>query len=115
MNDEISALNIELNDLNTSISAKEDEIANKEKELKEKEELLKKRMVALYKGGGTSYLDVLLGSNNYLDMLSSYDVVSEIADADTKLMNQISEENIFRELKERIRRTKNFRSNKKGI
>ena len=92
LSSEISDLEGKLSDLNESISAKEDEITNKEKELKEKEELLKKRMVALYKGGGTSYLDVLLGSNNYLDMLSSYDVVSEIADADTKLMDQISEE-----------------------
>ena len=92
LSSEISDLDGKLSDLNDSISAKEDEITNKEKELKEKEELLKKRMVALYKGGGTSYLDVLLGSNNYLDMLSSYDAVSEIADADTKLLDQIGEE-----------------------
>ncbi len=92
LNNEIAQLQIKLDNLNDSISTKESEIEQKEKELKEKEELLKKRMVALYKGGGTSYLDVLLGSSNYLDMISSLDVVSEIADADTKLMNQMADE-----------------------
>lgn len=92
LNSEISQLQIQLDDLNDSITSKEQEITEKQKELEEKEELLKKRMIALYKGGGTSYLDVLLGSSNYLDMLSSYDVVSEIADADTNLMNQITDE-----------------------
>lgn len=89
---EIDKIQAELDALNNSISQKQAEIEQKEAEILEKQELLKKRLVSLYKSGGTSYLDVLLGSSNYLDMISSYDAVKDIANADTELINQISDE-----------------------
>ena len=92
LKNEIASLDAQLNELNSSISKKTDEIEEKQKELKEKEELLKKRLVAMYKNGGLSYLDVLLGSSNYMDMLASFDALERIADADTKLINKISSE-----------------------
>ena len=92
LKNEIESLDAQLNELNSSISKKTDEIEEKQKELKEKEELLKKRLVAMYKNGGLSYLDVLLGSSNYMDMLASFDALERIADADTKLINKISSE-----------------------
>ena len=92
LKNEIESLQSELNELNSSISEKTEEIEKKEAELKEKEELLKKRLVAMYKNGGISYLDVLLGATNYMDMLASFDALERIADADTKLINKISDE-----------------------
>ena len=88
---EIDTLKEQLDQLNNEIKTKESEITQKEKEYKEKEDILKKRLVALYKNGNTSYLEVLLSSSNYIDMLSSYDVVEKIAESDNKLMNEIKE------------------------
>lgn len=90
--DEIDALEAKTNELSESIVKKEAEITTKENEIKDKEELLKKRMISLYKGGGTSYLDVVFGNNNYVDMISSMEIVSEIADADTKLIEELGNE-----------------------
>ena len=89
---EISDLETKLLSLNNSISKKEEEIKQKQEELLQKEELLKKRLVTLYKGGGISYLDVLLGSNNYIEMLSKFSAVNRIAEKDTELITQVSEQ-----------------------
>lgn len=88
--DEIDDLQSQLDEINSSIESKQNEIKQKEDEIAQKEELLKKRLVAMYKTGGTSYLDVLLGASGALDMLVTYDAVKEIADADQKLIEQVS-------------------------
>ena len=89
---EISSLEIRLNDLNSSIDQKQKDIEEKQIELEEKENLLKNRLVAMYKTGGTSYLDVVLGSNNYIEMLSKYNAVKTIAKKDTELINEVAEQ-----------------------
>lgn len=89
---EISELQSKINELNESIEKKQKEIDAKQKDLEEKQELLKKRLVTLYKKGGISYLDALLGASDYIEMLSSYDALSRIADADTELINKVSSE-----------------------
>ena len=89
---EIEELQGKIDSLTSSIEIKEKEIKEKEAEILKNQDLLEKRLVAMYKTGGLSYLDVLLGSSNYFDMLSSYDVVKQIADADTKLINKIKDQ-----------------------
>lgn len=91
LQNEINKLQEQLDSLNNSIKEKQEEIEKNEKEIKEKEELLKKRLVSMYIHGQTSYLDVILGSGNYLEMVMNYDAVKEIADADTNLINTITE------------------------
>ena len=105
---EIDALGENLDELNSEIKTKENEIKEKEKEYKEKEAILKKRLVAIYKNGGTSYLDVLFSSANYVDMLSSYDVVEKIAESDNKLMDEIQK------TKESLENNKKELENKKS-
>ena len=87
--EEISRLQSQIDALTASINDKQKEIDEKEAEIKEKEELLKKRLVSMYINGQSSYLDILLGSGNYIEMLMNYDAVEEITNADTKLINQI--------------------------
>ncbi len=89
---EINNLETRLSSLNSSIEQKQQDIEAKEKELEEKENLLKDRLVAMYKGGGISYLDVLLGSTNYIEMFTKYNAVKTIAEKDTELMNQVAEQ-----------------------
>lgn len=89
---EVNELEEQINELNESITGKENEIKEKEESIKQKQELLKTRLVAMYKNGNIKYLDVLLGSTNYIDMIASYDAVKEITDADTNLINEVSEQ-----------------------
>ena len=89
---EIFKLQNQLDDLNSSISNKEKEIEEKQQELEHKEDLLKTRMVAMYKGGGTTYLDVLLGSSNYIEMYTKYNAIQTIAEKDTELINEVTDQ-----------------------
>lgn len=92
LTNEIAGLQAQLDALNESIEAKEKEISEKEQRVAEKQELLKKRLLTMYKKGGSTYIDVLLGSSNYIEMLINYDAVKEIAEIDNKLIDQIVEE-----------------------
>ena len=89
---EIFKLQTKLDELNSSISQKEQEIEEKQALLSHKEDLLKTRMVAMYKGGGTTYLDVLLGSSNYIEMYTKYNAIQTIAEKDTELINEVTEQ-----------------------
>ena len=91
---EIDSLESKIYSLNNSIEQKQVEIEEKQKELEHKEELLKDRMVAMYKNGNTSYLDILLGSSNYIDMFTKYNAIKTIAEKDTELINQVTEEKV---------------------
>ena len=59
------------------------------------EELLKKRLVAVYNKGNISYLNVLLGANNFIEFLSLYTAVSQIAKYDKSQLD-LSLIHIFR-------------------
>lgn len=96
INDQISDVENELSDLksqleekNDEISLKQDEISKEEKQIDEKNKLLQDRMVALYEAGDTSYLDVLLNSDDVIDFISGYSAIQTIAQADTDLINEL--------------------------
>lgn len=92
LSDKIDDLQNEIDDLNDKISENEKEIEEKEKEVEKKQELLKKRLVSMYKTGGTSYINVLLGSSSTIDMIVTYDAVDDIAKADINLIDSIKSE-----------------------
>ena len=89
--DEIEKLNEKIKALGDSISEKEDEIERLEKETKEREDLLIKRLVAMYERGQTTYLDVLLSSEDITSFLSNYYRIEEIAEADQYVIDSIIE------------------------
>ena len=92
ISDKIDNLQNEIDNLNDKIADNEKEIEDKEDEISKKQDLLKTRLVSMYKAGGNSYLNVLLGSSSTLDMIVTYDAVEDIAQADTNLINSIKEE-----------------------
>ena len=88
----------ELNQLNEQVQSLKEEIAVVEKELAEvtekyeaQKEIFEKRVVALYETGEISYLDILLNSSSVYEFVSSYYVISEIAEADNDLLNSIGD------------------------
>lgn len=88
---DIYDLNSQIEEVSKNINSAEIELQKTEKDLEEKEELLEKRLVASYKAGSTSYLDVLLDSDSLTSFLSSYYLVEQISENDTKLINTVKD------------------------
>ena len=99
LGDKITEYENQYNDLKNQVAEMEANIAvidadiNKvQAEYDRKENLLKKRMVALYKAGDATYLDVLLSSSSIVDFLSKYYMLEKIIDYDTDLMKVLEVE-----------------------
>lgn len=86
---QIEELDTQLSDLEDSISATEKKLAEAEEKFNEQEETLQARIVAQYEAGETTYLDVILGGGSLWDMVSNWQVVSDIAEMDNQLLEQI--------------------------
>ena len=52
--------------------------------------LLEKRLVAMYKTNDITYLDVLVNSRSISEFISNYYLISELIEADEKLLNNVS-------------------------
>lgn len=107
LNTKIENSEEELDKLNTKIQELEATITKTEKQLKESEEKYEKqqrdledRLIAQYKAGKTTYLDVLLGSTSFSNFISRYYLVEQVAKMDEQLLKSIEEE------KEKIEKTK---------
>lgn len=87
--DSISALNTQISEKETEISTKEQEISDTQKDIDEKQALLEQRLVSLYMNGQTSYIDLLLSSDDLSDFISKYYLISELATYDTDLIQSI--------------------------
>lgn len=99
LGDKITEYENQYNDLKNQVAEMEANIAvidadiNKvQAEYDRKENLLKKRMIALYKAGDATYLDVLLSSSSIVDFLSKYYMLEKIIDYDTDLMKELEVE-----------------------
>ena len=106
LNDDIITLEMEINALDektTSLSSSIEENSSKLEvltdEYTENKALLDKRLIAMYKAGNTKYLDVLLNSTSISDFISNYYFIEKVVDADTRLLDTVSEKKV--ELEER--------------
>lgn len=74
------------------IETKEEEIVVAQEELDEKTEIFETRMRVMYENGNDiSYLDVILGSNSFGEMLSRMEIVSEVMESDKKVVADFKE------------------------
>lgn len=89
---EIDKLDLEMGSLDESIKKSEQEIKEAEEKYLQQQELLEARIIALYKSGKTSYLEVLLTSTDMSDFLSKYYLVGKIAENDKNLLSEIEEQ-----------------------
>lgn len=90
--DEIQELEEELKRLNNEIKDLQNKINEQEQKYNEQYDLFCKRLVAQYKMGRVSYLDVLLNSKSLTDFISKYYIIEKIAAYDNKLLEQIEEQ-----------------------
>lgn len=96
---QISEYEGEITDLKDGIESLEKQIDEAVKKIKEEEaeyeknqKALNERLVAMYENGGTTYLDYFLSSSSLTDFISNYYLLSEIADYDTQLLEEIEKE-----------------------
>lgn len=88
---EISDLNSQIDSVNAKIEEAEEQIVQAEEDYAHQQQLLEKRLVAIYKSGNTTYLDVLLSSKDIADFISKYHQVEKIAECDQNLLKQIQQ------------------------
>lgn len=91
---DISDLNTKIDNVNTQIENAEAEIKKAEEDYEHQQKLLEQRLVAIYKSGDTTYLDVLLSSKDIADFISKYHQVEKIAECDQNLLSQIEKNRI---------------------
>lgn len=74
-----------------SINQIEEELNTVSEKYDKQKELFEQRLVAVYEGGETQYLDILLKSKSLSDFLSSYYVINELAEIDNDLVTGLEE------------------------
>lgn len=84
-------LNGKISDLNSRIKVNEKEIQSKKQEYINENELFKQRVRALYKSGNSAYLDVILNSKDFSDLIGRMDIIKKIIDYDKNLISDIKE------------------------
>lgn len=102
INDEIKRIDMTTSKINQDIRNKNEEITNTKKNIdklnkeikelqesiKQREELLKQRARSYQETGTISYLDVLIGANNFSDFIERIGAVTTIVNADKDLIQQ---------------------------
>ena len=89
---EVRRLDREIKDLEKKITKTENEITEKQEQYDENYEKFTTRLVASYQAGETTYLDVLLASENISDVLSNWFYLSEIAKADKAFQDSLQKQ-----------------------
>jgi len=86
---ELEELNKKMEELQTSINEVEGELKIAEERYEKQKKILEVRLVAIYESSDTQYIDVILSSRSVTDFLSNYFLVTELANYDTELMEDM--------------------------
>ena len=80
------------NDIISQIEESEKKLETAQTEYENNKELAEERLVVMQESGDTTYLDMLLTSSSITDFISNYYLASELAEADTELLDSIEKE-----------------------
>lgn len=75
--------------LKDSINQIEEQLNTVTEKYDRQKELFEQRLVAIYESGETQYLDILLKSRSLSDFLSSYYVITQLAEIDNNLISEL--------------------------
>ena len=89
---QINELDTKITDLNTQIEESQKKLDEAQAEYDENKKLAEERLVIMQESGDTSYLDFILSSDSVTDLISSYYLATELAQADTELLDGLEEE-----------------------
>ena len=105
---QINSLDAQIDEANNKLEEQTKKLEEAEKQYNDQQDTLNTRIVALYEAGETSYLDVLLSSESVTDFISNYYIISEIAECDVELLEQIdNQKQEIAKAKEEIENSKN--------
>ena len=85
---ELNATQKIIDSLTQDIADKQDELDETIAQLDEKQELFETRIRVMYENGDTTYLEVLLSSEDFSDMLTNMEIVSQIMDYDKRIVEE---------------------------
>lgn len=88
---QLDEVNATYQELQEKVKKSEEELAIAQAGYDKKMKLLQDRLVAIYKNGETTYLDVLLNSKSIIDFVSKYFVMEKIVEYDSKVIKQLEE------------------------
>jgi len=86
---EINQLNVQALQIENNIKQIEIKLMQAEENYAKQKKLLEDRMIAMYKGGETLYLEVLLNSKNIEDFVSKCFYLSEVSKLDRQLVDRV--------------------------
>ena len=89
--EEVAKLDGQIDELQSSIDGVKKELNIAENKYNTQEDTLEKRLVAMYEAGETEYLDVILSSKSISDFLSNYFLVTEMAQYDISLLDEMAQ------------------------
>ena len=105
---QINDLDAQIDEANNKLEEQTKKLEEAEKQYNDQQDTLNTRIVALYEAGETSYLDVLLSSESVTDFISNYYIISEIAECNVELLEQIdNQKQEIAKAKEEIENSKN--------
>lgn len=85
----ITQLTNDIDELTANITQKEEQIANKKKEIESGVAEFKQRIRAMYVAGSSSYTDILIGADDFYDMLMKLELVKRVADHDNDMIDNL--------------------------
>jgi len=88
----ITDINVELNSVSAKLSKAQSDMELAEKKLDEQNTMFRNRIKAMYTTGNITYLEVMLGSENFSDMVSRMEWVEVIIEYDKNLIEEIKKE-----------------------
>lgn len=88
---QIAATEEVIQELTRSIAETNEELAKAEEKLAEKQVLFETRIRVMYENGETSYMEVLLNSDSFSDMLSNMEIVSQIMEYDKNVVTEVQQ------------------------
>lgn len=89
---EVDALADDIDVLEDSVYVLQEEIDELEDKLLQQQSLLGDRLVCLYEGGDVTYLEVLLGAQDFQDFLTRMDMVNSIITQDKNLIQGVQDD-----------------------
>lgn len=90
--EEIKKVEKNISDVEEDMVITEEELEEAQGKIDEKNEVLSARLRTMYKNGNVSYLEVLLGAEDFTDFISRLDLVQKIADQDVSLLRYMQEQ-----------------------
>lgn len=105
LNEEINRLKENINEKEESISKLETKIDKTEKDINTGMDNFKERLRAIYVMGNDSLASAVAGSTDFYDLLSKYELISQVANHDNKLVNGLKDE-LNESAKDKIELTK---------